>query len=321
MNLFKKIITYRPNFTIRILTGLISFLIMLSVCTVVGIADIGAGDLGERDINFKARSVEAGARIYSEQCARCHGLDGKGIDGQGPTLSHISFVGKTEERISAGNVLEINEVTKSERLKQLGWTGSLVNYIKGVVAAGIPVKSSNVWEVNHPTFAQSYGGNLRDDQVVNVSNYVANWALAPNEDSDAIIPPAPGEGGAPKPTAVPLTPDQEAGKGLVVSLGCNACHAIKGVMNGAVGPNLSQIASVAEERIASEHYKANLKDQPAATTAEEYIIQSIHYSNSYVVDKCPQGACAAGVMPQTYRQSIQEDDFKKLVSYLLTLKK
>ena len=81
MNLFKKIITYRPNFTVRILTGLICFLVMLSVCTVVGIADIG--DLGERDINFKARSVEAGAKIYEQQCARCHGLEGKGIDGQG----------------------------------------------------------------------------------------------------------------------------------------------------------------------------------------------------------------------------------------------
>jgi cytochrome c2 len=321
MNLFKKIITYRPNFTVRIIAGLISFLIMLSVCTIVGIADIGAGDLGERDINFKARSVEAGARIYSEQCARCHGLDGKGIDGQGPTLSHISFVGKAEEVIGTGNVLEVREVTKSERLVQLGWTGSLVNYIKGVVAAGIPVRSNNVWEVNHPTFSQTYGGNLREDQVSNVSNYVANWALEPNEDADAIIPPAPGEGGTPRPTAVPLTAEQEEGKKLVVSLGCNACHAIKGVMNGAVGPNLSQIASVAEERITSEHYAKNLKDQPAAKAAEEYIIQSIHYSNAYVVEKCPQGPCAAGVMPQTYRQSIPEGDFKKLVSYLLTLKK
>jgi mono/diheme cytochrome c family protein len=318
MNLFHKIITYRPNFTVRILTGLVCFLAMLSVCTVVGIADIGA--LGERDINFKARSVESGAKIYELQCARCHGLDGKGIDGQGPALSHISFVGKSEEVIAANNVLEIKDVTKSERLKQLGWTGSLVNYIKGVVAAGIPVKSSNVWEVNHPTFAQAYGGNLREDQVANVSNYVANWALKPDESADAIIPPAPGEGGAPKPTAVPLTAEQEAGKKLVVSLGCNACHAIKGVMNGAVGPNLTKIYADSEEIVKSEDYAKNLKGEAPAKTAEEYIIQSIHHPNAYIYPKCPAGPCAAGVMPQTYLQSIKEEDFKALVSYLSTLK-
>jgi cytochrome c2 len=318
MNLFKKIITYRPSFTVRILAGLVGFLAMLSVCTIVGISDIGA--LGERDINFKARSIEAGAKTYAEQCARCHGLDGKGIEGNGPTLSHISFVGKSEETIGANNVLGSRDVTKSTRLAQLGWTGSLVNYVRGVVAAGIPIKSAADWETVHPTFSQAYGGNLREDEVNNVSNYVANWALAPYEADDVILPPEPGTGGAPRPTAVPLTADQEKGKELVVSLGCNACHAIRGVMNGAVGPNLTNIATVSEEKIADEQYKTNVKDQPAATTAEEYIVQSIHFPNAYIEPQCPQGPCPAGVMPQTYQQSIPEADFKALVSYLLTLK-
>jgi len=318
MNLFKKIITYRPSFTVRILAGLVGFLAMLSVCTIVGISDIGA--LGERDINFKARSIEAGARTYAEQCARCHGLDGKGIEANGPTLSHISFVGKSEETIAANNVLGSKEVTKSTRLTQLGWTGSLVNYIRGVVAAGIPIKSAADWETIHPTFSQAYGGNLREDEVNNVSNYVANWALAPYESDDVILPPEPGTGGTPRPTAVPLSAEQEKGKELVVSLGCNACHAIRGVMNGAVGPNMTNIATIAEGKVTDEQYKANVKDQPAATTAEEYIVQSIYHPNAYIEPQCPQGACAAGIMPQTYEQSIPAADFTALVSYLLTLK-
>ena len=318
MNLFKKIITYRPSFTVRILAGLVGFLAMLSVCTIVGISDIGA--LGERDINFKARSVEAGARTYAEQCARCHALDGKGIEGQGPTLSHISFVGEAEQTIGSNNVLGSKDITKSLRLYQLGWGGSLVNYIRGVVAAGIPIKSTSNWDTVHPTFSQTYGGNLREDEVNNVANYVANWSLAPYIGDDVILPPEPGTGGAPKPTAVPLTADQQKGQQLVVSLGCNACHAIRGVMNGAVGPNLTNIATMAEAKVASDEYKANVKGQPAATTAEEYIIQSIHFPNAYIEPKCPQGPCAAGVMPQTYAQSIPEADFKVLVSYLLTLK-
>lgn len=317
MNLFHKIITYRPNFTVRILSGLVCFLAMLSACFVIGIQDIGAGALGERDINFKARSVESGAKIYSLQCARCHNLDGKGIDGQGPALSHISFVGKSVEVLGDQNILETKEITKSERLKQLGWSGSLVNYVKGVVASGIPVRSSNVWEVNHPTFLQSYGGNLREDQVANVANYVVNWSLNPDMSTDAVLPPVPGAGGVAKATAVPLTADQEAGKKLVVSLGCNACHAIKGVMQGAVGPNLTKLATDSEEVIKSDDYAKNLKGQPAAKTAEEYIIQSIYYPNAYIYPKCPQGPCAAGVMVQTYKQTIKEDDFKKLMSLAL----
>ena len=318
MNLIKKIITYRPTFTVRILAGLVGFLAMLSVCTIVGISDIGA--LGERDINFKARSIEAGAKTYSEQCARCHGLDGKGVEGNGPTLSHISFVGQTEEIIGSNNVLASKDITKSLRLQQIGWTGSLVNYIRGVVAAGIPIKSTSDWDTVHPTFSQSYGGNLREDEVNNVSNYVANWSLQPYTGDDVILPPAPGAGGAPKPTAVPLTADQEKGKTLVVSLGCNACHAIRGVINGAVGPNLTNIATIADQHVKSDEYKASVKGQPAATTAEEFIIQSIHYPNAYIEAKCPQGPCAAGIMPQTFKQSIPEPDFKALVSYLLTLK-
>lgn len=318
MNLFKKIITYRPSFTVRILAGLVGFLVMLSVCTIVGISDIGA--LGERDINFKARSIEAGAKTYAEQCARCHGLDGKGIEGLGPTLSHISFTGQTEEVIGDNNVLGAREITKSVRLTQLGWTGSLVNYVRGIVASGIPNKSSSVWDSVHPTFSQAYGGNLRDDEVNNVSNYVANWSLAPYTGDDVILPPAPGAGLAPTATPAPLSADQQKGKELVVSLGCNACHTIRGVMNGSVGPNLTNIATVAEQHIQSDEYKNNVKDQPAATTVEDYIRQSIIHPNAYIEPKCPQGPCAAGVMPQTFEQSIPPADLDALVSYLSSLK-
>ena len=186
-------------------------------------------------------------------------------------------MGKAEEVIDTNNVLEIKEVTKSERLKQLGWTGSLVNYIKGVVAAGIPVSAAAMCgRRTTPPLPRPMAATCAKTRWATSPTMSPTGHWHPNESADAIIPPAPGEGGAPKPTAVPLTAEQEKGKKLVVSLGCNACHAIKGVMNGGVGPNLSQIASVAEERIASESYAKNLKDQPAAKTAEEYIIQSIH---------------------------------------------
>jgi cytochrome c2 len=220
--------------------------------------------------------------------------------------------------------MEYVSVTPSERMKELGWTGSVLNYIKGVTAAGIPVKSNSMWNENHPTFAQAYGGPLREDQVGNISAFVANWALAPYTGEDVIVAPVPGAGGAAKATAVPLTADQEAGKALFASTGCIGCHAIKGNKDavGAVGPNLTKIWSDSEAIIKSDDYLKNVKDQPASKTAEEYVIQSIYYPNAYIFPKCPSGPCAGGIMLQTYKAQFdaKPDDFKKLLSYLSTLK-
>lgn len=314
MSLLHKIITYRPSFTVRILAGLVSVLIMLSVCAITGILDVT--QLGVRDQAYKARSVEAGARVYSEQCSRCHGVDGKGQDGVAPAINTEFFLGKTEASISAENVMEFKTVTASERMKEIGWSGTVLNYIKAVTAGGAPLKSSGNWAEPHPTFSQSFGGPLREDQVENVSNYVYNWALEPYTGDDAIKAPVPGEGGAPKPTAVPLTAEEEAGKALISSKGCNACHAIKGVANGQVGPNLSKLYTDAQTIIADADYKTKGK----ATTPEAYIEESIIDPNIYIYPKCPTGACAANIMPANFKDQLKPDELKALVAYLSALK-
>ena len=319
MSIVRRIITFRPSFTLRIITGLIALLMMLSVCAVVGITD--QTKLGERDGNFKARSIEAGAKVYSLQCARCHGPSGEGIEGSGPSLASETFAGKIEiaDDVS-GPQIKVNE--KSKRLTQIGFAGTLKDYIKGVTAAGVPIKSSNAWDANHPTFGQKYGGNLRDDQIDDVANFIINWGLAPLADNKAVLAPAPGANEPPKPTAVPLTPQQEAGKAVYAgSAGCTGCHAIKGVGNqGGVGPNLTKIAHDAEEIIASADYKSKLKDQPAAANAADYIKQSILYPGAYLTPQCPTGPCPAGVMPITFSKTLKPEELDNLVAYLSSLK-
>ncbi|MCS6774102.1 MAG: c-type cytochrome [Anaerolineae bacterium] len=322
MSIIKKIITFRPSFTLRILTGLISVLIMLSVCTVVAISD-QSGALNRRATNFNARSVEVGAKVYSLQCARCHGLNGEGIEGLGPSLAAESFVGRRKLVIGTDGLATYQTEAPSKRLQQIGWTESLENYIIAVTQAGIPIRSSNVWEVNHPAFLEDFGGPLRRDQIRDVTAFIVNWSLNPLSDDQAILPPAPGEGQAPRPTPVPLTEAQEAGKQVYLQAGCTACHAIRGVgTQGALGPSLNRIYTVAQERIADEKYKqaAQAAGQPVATTPEEYIRQSILYPNAYVVPQCPQGACVAGLMPQNYAQTIKPEDLDKLVDYLSALR-
>jgi mono/diheme cytochrome c family protein len=317
--MLKKIVTYRPSFTVRILTGLITLLAMLSVCTIIGIAD--QTRLNARATNFESRSIEVGAKVFGLQCARCHGINGEGIEGQGPALASEQFVGRIEIKEDGNGARSFNTVVPSERLKQINWGGSLNDYIVSVTAAGIPILTSNVWDAPHPTFSERFGGPLRDDQIQDVANFVVNWGLSPIPNDQAVLPPAPGEGFTPRPTPVPLTPEQEAGQAVYLKAGCNACHAIRGVgTQGAVGPNLNQMGVVAEERIASDRYKQQVTGQPAATTGPDYIRQSILHPNAYIVEQCPQGACPAGVMPQIYEQQLTPEELNNLVTYLSSLR-
>jgi mono/diheme cytochrome c family protein len=317
--MLRKIVTYRPSFTVRIVAGLISLLVMLSVCTIIGISD--QTQLNVRASEFEGRSIEAGAKVWSLQCARCHGVDGEGIEGQGPALASETFVGRIEIVQDASGAQSTRVIQPSARLEQIGWTGSLADYVSSVTASGIPIRSSNVWDVNHPTFSERFGGPLRDDQIRDVTNFVVNWGLDPRPDDQSVLAPAPGEGQAARPTAVPLTAEQEAGQAVYLKAGCNACHAIRGVgTQGAVGPSLTRIGADAEEIVQSEDYTTKVTGQPAATTGEEYIRQSILHPNAYIYPTCPQGPCPAGVMPQIYETTLTPEELENLVAYLNSLR-
>jgi cytochrome c2 len=315
--MFKSLVTFKPSFPLRIIVGLLSFTILLGVCFVTYVTDVTA-NLSKRDHEFRGRLIEQGARYYKEQCSRCHGSDGRGIDGLGPGISNANFLGKLEFRTIDGQRV-VEQVSKSPRLEELGYRGSLRDYIRSVTASGIPIKSSQDWADPHPPFDEKYGGPLRGDQIENITMFVMNWGFEPYADDGSIMPIAAGAG--PRPTPVPLSPEQTAGKAVYEKAGCTACHAIKGVgAQGGIGPNLSKIGNIAGERIASDQYKTTIKDQPAAANPEDYIRQSILHPQAYITEKCPQGACIAGVMPQNYEQQIAAGDLNNLVAYLASLK-
>ncbi len=307
MNLIKRIVTYKPGFTLRVFAGIVAVITVLSTCAITGISDL-SHTLSSNDTKYAARAIEDGADVYTQQCARCHGADGKGIDGQGPELSGIYFLGQ----VDASGM----EITRSQRLADIGWTGSLDDYIRAVTASGIPLKSSNAWDVVHPAFSESYGGNLRDDQIADVAKFIENWRQAPNT-IGLVEEPKPGSAFGPQPTPVPLTPAEEAGKAIYLKEGCIACHTIRGVSTGSVGPNLSKIGSDAAAIIASPAYK---QSQGKATTPEEYIRESIINPNAYISTNCPAGPCPTGIMPQNLGQLISPTDLNNLVTYLASLK-
>ncbi len=89
-------------------------------------------------------------------------------------------------------------------------------------------------------------------------------------------PPAPAETAQMRPTAgaaaVVNAETIAAGRELFVGGGgCSACHAIEGVAQGVLGPDLNGIAAVAEGRIAGYN-------------AEQYLRESIVDSCAYTVE-------------------------------------
>jgi cytochrome c2 len=109
-----------------------------------------------------------------------------------------------------------------------------------------------------------------------------------------------------------------AGVAAMSKNGCYACHAIDGNAEaiGAIGPNLSRIYAEASTIITQADYKSS---QGKATTVEAYIRESILNPAAYLTPKCPAGPCVAGLMPNTYKDSIPQAELDAIVGYLMSL--
>jgi hypothetical protein len=97
---------------------------------------------------------------------------------------------------------------------------------------------------------------------------------------------------------------------------CVACHMVGGT-GGAVGPDLSHVATTAGERVSDPRYGG------AATTAEEYLRESVAEPSAYIVAgfENPAGP-ETSLMPPYGAWAVLSTDpatFQKLIDYLLTL--
>jgi len=96
--------------------------------------------------------------------------------------------------------------------------------------------------------------------------------------------------------------------------GCAACHTIPGVPGavGNLGPDLTNIGDAAVERIQSADYAGS------ATTAEEYIRESIATPGAFIVSDCPSGPCQDGLMPPL-AAVFSDNEMQAVVDYLASL--
>ncbi len=242
--------------------------------------------LAEREKEQLAVSIETGAALFDSACAECHGTDGKGLIGAPLNDPHLF------------------DLSENGRLAEVGWTGSLEDYIISRIAAGIPVSTRPEWpgklDGNYamPPWGEEFGGPLRPDQVRNLTAFIMNYQ--PEAEGDVLVT-----------RDVPIlgqTP-VDRGRGVFLQQGCGSCHAIEGnsAAVGIVGPNLTNIAVDGATRI--DGY-----------SAEQYILESIVDPAAFISPECPNGPCTEPTqMPLDFGQRLSEEQLSDLLAYMLSL--
>jgi mono/diheme cytochrome c family protein len=244
---------------------------------------------------YDSRRIEVGGALFENNCRSCHGPQGEGIPGVAPSINAA-------------------DLFNGERLNAVGFSGTLEDYLEGVLEYGRPVPSAGTnYPQRMPTWGQEFGGPLRDDQIDGLVAFIMNWedrALAASGEGTVSL----GEGEAVGEDVSASLPagDAQAGASLAqgAEAGCSACHEL-----AAVGPawaaegNQPGIGERAEQRIAQADYNG------VAETASEYLLESIVNTDVYVVE-----GYDASLMPGDYGERLSAQQAADLIEYMLSLR-
>lgn len=224
-----------------------------------------------------AEKIEFGASIFETNCTSCHGSNAQGTPGVAPCLRCEDFF--------------------TTRISEVGWGGTLEDYVVSVVTVGRQVSTRPALYVGGgspamPTWSEKFGGPLREDQVAAVAAFIVNFE-----------PYALGEVPIPTPFAVEVVSDDPIARGrlLFSSSGCVACHTVSNLSSGTVGPVLNGLATRGGDMV-------------AGLTVEEYIYQSVMDPSAHVAE-----GFADNIMPKNFGEILSEDEINDLVNFLLSL--
>lgn len=248
--------------------------------------------MAEFDKSQQGQAIEVGAQLFDTNCKGCHGVKGEGTPGLCPPLNDKNFF--------------------TNRLKDVGWSGTLQDYIVSTVSAGRLVSTRpdlypGQGKPAMPAWSDRYGGPLRDDQIADIAAFIMNWeSTAPTRTVTVTL------AGPPVGTDITQTlpqGDANRGQALANSKGCVACH-----ITTAVGPAWAAsgttpgIGSRAAERIKESDYTGK------ATTPEQYLLESIVDPKIHIVSGFQP------LMPANFGQTLTAQDVADLIAYLQTFK-
>jgi mono/diheme cytochrome c family protein len=263
-------------------------------------ANPGTGRMQVEQRAILGGSTEQGALLFLGSCATCHGRNGEGVPGKGPTLNPDLF---TKHFPQIKSTLG-------------GFGGTVKDFVRLTIAAGRPIESA--WAIEQggypqrmPTWGKAYGGPMTEQQVEDIVNFVMGWEV----DAGAVQVVDFDEAGADVNKELPPG-DAARGEQLFAqqvkqasgaNASCKACHSL---VPGEVltGPSLAGVASRAGTRVAGE-------------SAEQYIRTSIQQPNAFLVPDNPAyiGANGKSLMPEGLGNLMSDQDLADLIAYLLTL--
>ncbi len=239
---------------------------------------------------YEARSMEAGATIYHNNCTTCHGENGKAEE---------CYNGDGEQIACAGRSLHNADLlcgATSKRMSDMQWLGSKHAFIAGTIAAG---RSAN----GMPTWGAEYGGSLEPYEVEYVTKFVLNWETEALCSQPTLPPPD-------WPETVAELPAGNAANGeqlYSIDLGCAACHGnLAEEGSNAVGPWVGNFQNLDNVRI--EGY-----------TAADYMYESVLLPSEFISPECPTGVCAGppSGMPDNFGTRMTIQDMADVMAYVL----
>lgn len=269
--------------------GTASVVLGIVAAGMIGIQEPARMD--EFEAAFHARQIENGAALFENNCRTCHGPQGRGIDGVAPGLNTAALF-------------------NGSRLDEIGYSGTVEDYVRGTISAGRPVPSQGAnYPQRMPTWSREFGGPMRGDQVEALVAFVMNWedsAMAQAEPTPSI--PEQEAVGTDITVELPAG-DAESGQALAEgSLGCTACHILSNTGPAWAGEaETPGVGSRAAQRIEQENYTGS------AETAQQYLVESVLQTNAHVVE-----GFEASVMPGDYGRRMTPQDLADLVAYLET---
>lgn len=287
--------------TWRVLLGTFSIVLTMIVLGYVAVTEQSRMASFERA--YASRQIEAGAALYESNCVSCHGQQGEG--GIGPALNTL-------------------DLFNGQRLAEIGWQGTLQAYLRGAINAGRPRASAAFATApsRMPAWGLNYGGPLREDQVESLVAYIVNYGEA-YRGPDGQIPsatPTPNPNAAGTDITIEL-PAGDAARGATLVTACAACH-VAGA--GIVGPAWES-AKGTDGKSVSQHAAERIQDAAyagTATSADQYLYESIVLPNAYIVPPGAGAAWAAGgpsSMPNNYGQTLLKQDVADIIAYLNTI--
>jgi mono/diheme cytochrome c family protein len=270
--------------------GGISFAALTAVLAWMAIGELNR--MQAADQAYAAQAIETGALEYENLCRPCHGPQGLGT----PLAPPVNIV----------------SLFDGSRLEAVGFGGTVEDYVRGTISAGRPVPSAGTnYSQRMPTWSQRFGGPLRDDQIDALVAFVMNWEDRAVAGGGATPGTTPGQEVGTDITVELPEGDADNGKTLSEGvLACAACHVLStaGPAWMAAG-GTPGIGARAETHIGEAGYAG------AATTADQYLLESIVDPNAYIVE-----GFAAGVMPTNFGTRMTAQEAADLIAYMLSLR-